>query len=209
MYIYICLYTAVPCHHFRWGCLRCGWGNWHKVRACILASPRFTFDYYLRSLSETALGKHCEQLMKSSEKYLLVSECQPNILVPLVECCRAYAVVWGGGDGLVATRWCCACCVTDTERRTLPRARFLCDGAIPSCLMLELLLYNSDTIGVGCCGPPAGADGGSWQCHHNRQRRPISDGVFFRVVVPVLFWWARDFCAVLCCAVLCRICKTA
>eukprot|EP00752_Nemacystus_decipiens_P001789 g1728.t2 len=48
----------------------CGWGNWHKVRACILASPRFTFDYYLRSLSETALGKHCEQLMKSSDKYL-------------------------------------------------------------------------------------------------------------------------------------------
>ncbi|CAM9998597.1 unnamed protein product, partial [Ectocarpus sp. 8 AP-2014] len=48
----------------------CGWGNWRKVRACILASPRFTFDYYLRSLSETALGKHCEQLMKSSEKYL-------------------------------------------------------------------------------------------------------------------------------------------
>ena len=53
---------------------RCGWGNWHKVRACILASPRFTFDYYLRSLSETALGKHCEQLMKSSEKYLQVTE---------------------------------------------------------------------------------------------------------------------------------------
>ncbi|CAN0507751.1 unnamed protein product, partial [Scytosiphon promiscuus] len=45
-----------------------GWGNWHKVRACILASPRFTFDYYLRSLPESALGKHCEQLMKSSEK---------------------------------------------------------------------------------------------------------------------------------------------
>lgn len=55
---------------------RCGWGNWHKVRACILASPRFTFDYYLRSLSETALGKHCEQLMKSSEKYLQVRESQ-------------------------------------------------------------------------------------------------------------------------------------
>ncbi|CAM9622639.1 unnamed protein product, partial [Hapterophycus canaliculatus] len=52
---------------------RCGWGNWHKVRACILASPRFAFDYYLRSLSETALGKHCEQLMKSSEKYRQVT----------------------------------------------------------------------------------------------------------------------------------------
>lgn len=52
---------------------RCGWGNWHKVRACILACPRFTFDYYLRSLPESALGKHCEQLLKSSEKYLLVS----------------------------------------------------------------------------------------------------------------------------------------
>lgn len=51
---------------------RCGWGNWGKVRASILAAPRFTFDYYLRSLSESALGKHCEQLMKASEKYLQV-----------------------------------------------------------------------------------------------------------------------------------------
>lgn len=42
------------------------------MRECILASPRFAFDYYLRSLPESALGKHCEQLMKSSEKYLLV-----------------------------------------------------------------------------------------------------------------------------------------
>lgn len=38
----------------------------------MLASPRFAYDYYLRSLSETALGKHCEQLMKSSERYLQV-----------------------------------------------------------------------------------------------------------------------------------------
>lgn len=52
----------------------CGWGNWRKVRASILASPRFTFDYYLRSLSEGALGKHCEQLLKSSEKYLAVRD---------------------------------------------------------------------------------------------------------------------------------------
>lgn len=52
--------------------IRCGWGNWDKVRECILASPRFAFDYYLRSLSESALGKHCEQLMKSAEKYLQV-----------------------------------------------------------------------------------------------------------------------------------------
>lgn len=54
---------------------RCGWGNWDKVRECILACPRFAFDYYLRSLSESALGKHCEQLMKSSEKYLQVRVC--------------------------------------------------------------------------------------------------------------------------------------
>lgn len=65
--------VAELCGHDRAVTGRCGWGNWHKVRACILASPRFAFDYYLRSLSETALGKHCEQLMKSSEKYRQVT----------------------------------------------------------------------------------------------------------------------------------------
>lgn len=60
---------------------RYGWGNWDKIRACILASPRFIFDYYLRSLSESALAKHCEQLMKSAEKYLQVGFWETQVVL--------------------------------------------------------------------------------------------------------------------------------
>mmetsp|Transcript_72436 Transcript_72436/g.206187 ORF Transcript_72436/g.206187 Transcript_72436/m.206187 type:complete len:969 (+) Transcript_72436:1339-4245(+) len=47
-----------------------GYGNWAKVRAEIRACPRFKFDYFLRSLNATDLGKRCETLMREATKEL-------------------------------------------------------------------------------------------------------------------------------------------
>lgn len=160
---------------FRLACHRCGWGNWHKVRAAILASPRFTFDYYLRSLSETALGKHCEQLMKSSEKYLVVSDSSP-ILYRILCCCHLHC----------RCSTCCCCGYGEMGRcprggadsaAITPRAR-LCVGTMPSCLNAEscsgAVCRNQVLLPFGGCRRWT-----LWQYHHNRQQRHRISGVFF------------------------------
>jgi SWI/SNF-related matrix-associated actin-dependent regulator of chromatin subfamily A member 5 len=45
-----------------------GYGNWSKIRADIRSSEFFQFDYFLRSLSASEIGKRCETLMREASK---------------------------------------------------------------------------------------------------------------------------------------------
>lgn len=45
-----------------------GYGEWGAVKMAIRRSPKFRFDYFLRSLPVDVLGRRCEHLMRASVK---------------------------------------------------------------------------------------------------------------------------------------------
>lgn len=45
-----------------------GFGQWEAVKMAIRRSPKFRFDYFMRSLPIDVLGRRCEHLMRSAEK---------------------------------------------------------------------------------------------------------------------------------------------
>lgn len=45
-----------------------GYGQWGAVKMAVRRSPKFRFDYFLRSLPMEVLGRRCEQLMRAAEK---------------------------------------------------------------------------------------------------------------------------------------------
>jgi SWI/SNF-related matrix-associated actin-dependent regulator of chromatin subfamily A member 5 len=45
-----------------------GYGQWGAVKMAVRRSPKFRFDYFLRSLPMEVLGRRCEHLMRAAEK---------------------------------------------------------------------------------------------------------------------------------------------
>ncbi|CAJ1954328.1 unnamed protein product [Cylindrotheca closterium] len=45
-----------------------GYGQWGAVKMAIRRSPKFRFDYFMRSLPMDVLGRRCEHLMRAAEK---------------------------------------------------------------------------------------------------------------------------------------------